>query len=139
MRRRDTFLAALHRRRFEAVRRAHPYPVHSRLTCTQPMYSLSESEVNLAVALKHSGLTFSESMSWQQQYRHSAVFLEIAGVCCQQPTNLMLLRSFLCLAGTCRLRELSNSSRDASRAAVFGGLAETGVALPVLQTSHGGF
>eukprot|EP00435_Cladocopium_sp_Y103_P062069 s591_g23.t1 len=26
--RRDTFLAALHRRRFEAVRKAHPYAAH---------------------------------------------------------------------------------------------------------------
>eukprot|EP00439_Symbiodinium_sp_Y106_P063320 s2412_g9.t2 len=71
--RRDTFLAALHRRRFEAVRRAHPYPVHSRLA---DVFRIAE----LATAVS----------------------------------------SFLCLAGTCRLRELSNSSRDASRAAVFG-------------------
>ncbi|CAE7296864.1 KLHL4 [Symbiodinium pilosum] len=73
MKGRDTFLATLHRRRFEAVRRAHPYPSHARLA---DVFRIAE----LASAVS----------------------------------------SFLCLAGTCRLRELSNSSRDASRAAVFG-------------------
>ena len=91
---------------------------------------VSSGSTRLRLRLKHSGLMFSESPSWQQQYRPSAAFIEMSGVCCNQRTTLMLLRSFLCLAGTCRLRELSNSSRDASRAAVFGCLAETGLALP---------
>ena len=36
--RRDTFLATLHRRRFEAVRRAHPYPSHARLSEAQAVF-----------------------------------------------------------------------------------------------------